>query len=60
MPPAAYKIAEALAHFSELLARAKAGEEIVITKGHEPHARLLPPVGASDREPAPLEHPIGG
>ena len=56
MPPATYKIAEARAHFSELLARARAGEEIVITKGQEPHARLLPPTGASDREPAPLHH----
>ena len=56
MPPATYKIAEARAHFSELLARARAGEEILITKGHEPHARLLPPAGAWEREPAPLEH----
>ena len=56
MPPATYEIAEARAHFSELLARARAGEEIVITEGHEPHARLLPPVEAREREPAPLEH----
>lgn len=56
MPPATYKIAEARARFSELLARAKAGEEIVIIKGHEPDARLLPPAGASEREAAPLEH----
>ena len=56
MPPATYKIAEARAHFSELLARARAGEEILITKGHEPHARLLPPAGAGEREPAPLGH----
>ena len=56
MPPASYKIAEARAHFSELLARARAGEEIVITKGHEPHARLVPPTGTGAREPAPLAH----
>ena len=56
MLPATYEFAEARARFSELLARARAGEEIVITKGHEPHARLLPPFGASGREPAPLEH----
>ena len=37
MPPATYKIAEARARFCELLARAKAGEEIVVTKGREPH-----------------------
>ena len=56
MPPATYKVAEARAHFSELLARARAGEEILITKGHEPHARLLPPAGAGKREFAPLGH----
>ena len=28
----------------------------MITKGREPHARLLPPVGANEREPAPLAH----
>ena len=44
------------AHFSELLARVRAGEEIVITKGSEPHARLVPPSGTAEREPAPLRH----
>ena len=39
MPPATYKVAEARARFSELLTRARAGEEIVITKDREPHAR---------------------
>ena len=56
MPPAAYKVEEARAHFSELLARARAGEEIVITKGREPQARLLPPAGRGKRETAPLGH----
>ena len=56
MPPATYKIAEARAHFSELLARARSGEEIVITKGQEPHARLVPPTARGDREAAPLGH----
>ena len=56
MPSATYKIAEARAHFSELLARARAGEEIVITKGLEPHARLVPPVSSEVREAAPLQH----
>lgn len=56
MPPATYKIADARAHFSKLLARAKNGEEILITKGHEPHARLVPPAEAGQREPAPLAH----
>lgn len=56
MPPATYKIAEARARFSELLARAKAGEEIVIAKGRKPHARIVPPNEASSRESAPLGH----
>ena len=56
MPSATYKIAEARAHFSELLARARAGEEIVITKDREPHARLVPPAGIAEREMAPLKH----
>ena len=56
MPPTTYKVTEARAHFSELLARARAGEEIVITKGHEPYARLLPPAGRGERESVPLGH----
>ena len=56
MPPATYEIAEARARLSELLERAKAGEEIVITKGHEPQARILPPTTTSRRESAPLRH----
>ena len=56
MPPATYKITEARAHFAELLERAKAGEEILITKGNEPQARILPPTTASRRESAPLRH----
>ena len=56
MPPATYEIAEARVRFSELLARARAGEEIVITKDREPHARLLPPARCGKRETAPLGH----
>jgi len=36
---------EAKTHLSRLLARAHAGEEIVIAKGGEPYARLVPLVG---------------
>ena len=56
MPFDTYKVAEARAHFSALLDRAKAGEEIVITKGREPQARIVPPPETARREPAPLGH----
>ena len=56
MSSATYKAAEARANFSELLARAKAGEEITITEGGEPQARLVPPAGPAHREIAPLGH----
>ena len=56
MPRTTYKIAEARAQFSKLLLRASAGEEIVITKGREPYARIVPPVAAGMREDAPLQH----
>ncbi len=38
--------AEARAKFSELLDRVGRGEEIVITRGGKPAARLVPPQGA--------------
>jgi prevent-host-death family protein len=56
MGSATYKIAEARAHFSELLERAKEGEEILITKGNAPQARLVPPAESDRREAAPLKH----
>ena len=56
MPFDEYKVAEARAHFSALLDRAKAGEEILITRGREPQARIVPPPEAARREPAPLAH----
>ncbi|EPE94028.1 type II toxin-antitoxin system Phd/YefM family antitoxin [Rhizobium grahamii] len=34
------KISEAKAHLSELLARVEAGEEVVISRGNDPVARL--------------------
>ena len=56
MPRNTYKIAEARAQFSKLLTRARAGEEIVITKGREPYARIVPPIASAKREEAPLHH----
>ncbi|NRP21256.1 putative antitoxin VapB49 [Ensifer adhaerens] len=34
------KVAEAKAHLSELLARVEAGEEVIISRGNDPVARL--------------------
>ncbi|MDE0174165.1 MAG: type II toxin-antitoxin system prevent-host-death family antitoxin [Defluviicoccus sp.] len=56
MSLAIYDIAEARARLSDLLARAKSGEEIVITEGGEPQARLLRPARAAERQYAPLRH----
>jgi prevent-host-death family protein len=56
MPFDKYKVAEARAQFSVLLDRAKAGEEILITKGRVPQARIVPPPEVARREPAPLAH----
>jgi prevent-host-death family protein len=39
------KVREAKTHLSRLLARAHAGEEIIIAKGREPYARLVPLAG---------------
>jgi prevent-host-death family protein len=40
--PATVKIAELKAHLSEMVAKAEAGEEVVITRGNRPVARLAP------------------
>ncbi len=56
MSPVAYKATEARARFSELLARARAGEEFLITRGGKPQARIVPPAESTKRESAPLRH----
>lgn len=46
----AYSIHEAKTQFSKLVARAEAGEEIVIRRGQTPVAKLVPlPAGRRDR-----------
>lgn len=54
MGQASYKVAEARAHFSELLKRAQAGEDILITHGSEPIARLVPVEKSGTRTPGAL------
>lgn len=48
------KIGEAKARFSELVAKAEAGEEIVIARGNEPVAKLSP-LGDPARRRAAIE-----
>jgi prevent-host-death family protein len=50
-----YNVAEARAHFSELLDRAAAGEEIVIAKAGKPIVKLVP-VKLEPRRPGTAKH----
>lgn len=51
---------EAKTHLSRLLERARAGEEIVIAKGGEPYARLVPlDARAPKRERGTLKGRVG-
>jgi prevent-host-death family protein len=45
-------IHEAKTQLSKLIARVEAGEEIVIARGKEPVARLMPVLGKKKRPPA--------
>lgn len=47
--PDAVNIHDAKTHFSELLARVQAGEEIIIAKAGKPIARLIPERPASNK-----------
>jgi len=44
-------IHEAKTHFSKLLVRAHAGEEIIIAKAGEPYAKLTPLTAMKERKP---------
>ena len=56
---AAYQTAEAKAKFSELVGRARDGEEIIILHGHDPVARLMPLGPKPRRRPGRLRAMIG-
>ncbi len=47
-------------HFSELLERAHAGEEVIIAKAGKPYARLVPVVEAVDRQAGAFRGQISG
>ena len=49
--PLTVNIHEAKTHFSKLLARVHAGEEVIIAKAGKPVARLLPVVEEKKRVP---------
>lgn len=59
MATATYKISEARAQFSELLKRAQAGEEILITHGNDPVARIVPAETRKPRRPGILRELLG-
>ena len=52
-------IADAKAHLSELVARAEAGEEIILARSNRPVARLLPLAPAEPRRPGALLRYLG-
>ena len=49
--PTIVNVHEAKTHFSKLLERAHAGEEIVLAKAGKPYARLVPLESAQPRVP---------
>jgi prevent-host-death family protein len=51
MPGSSFNIHQAKTHFSRLVERAEAGEEIVIARNGEPVARLGPLPAADRRQP---------
>ena len=53
---ALYTIADARRHFSGLVARAEAGEEITISRGNHPACRLVPLKPKSPRRPGLASH----
>ena len=54
--PVSYNIADARRQFSELVARAEAGEEILISRGNRPVARLAPLEPKPPRRPGLASH----
>ena len=52
-PQKTFNIHEAKTHFSRLVDRAHAGEEIIVAKGGEPWARLVPIAPAAPRKRIP-------
>ena len=51
---------EAKTHFSELLERAHAGEEVIIAKAGKPYARLVPIASGGERQAGAFRGRIKG
>ncbi len=47
-----FNIAEAKAHFSDIIQKALLGEEIIIAKGHKPLVKLVP-ISKPDKKRSP-------
>jgi prevent-host-death family protein len=56
-----YNVHEAKTHFSKLIDRAHAGEEIIVAKDGTPYARLLPLASEprKPRQPGRYQHLLG-
>ena len=46
-----FNIADAKAHFSELIQKALMGQEVIIARGNKPLVRLVPIVAPQQRSP---------
>jgi prevent-host-death family protein len=54
-----FNIAEAKAHFSDLVRRALAGEEVIIAKGNKPLLKVVPlRTGQGKRRPGSARHTL--
>ncbi|MHB8763064.1 MAG: type II toxin-antitoxin system Phd/YefM family antitoxin [Deferrisomatales bacterium] len=57
--PTVVNVHEAKTHFSRLLERAHAGQEIILAKAGKPYARLVPLCPESGRRPGRLRGRLG-
>jgi prevent-host-death family protein len=57
-PPQVINVHEAKTHFSKLLARAHAGETIVLARAGKPYAKLVPLEAPRERRPGALKGKI--
>jgi len=56
---ATFKMHQAKTELSKLVARAEAGEEIILARGEKPVARIVPLAKKEPRKPGALKHLAG-